>query len=656
MTDVDQTPSDGMSTTGAVRPDLVEPTRTGMQAAALQRAINDHLRYSIGRPAAARRPEHYYRALALAVRDRMQDRRVASTQTSLELGRKVTCFLSAEFLMGPQLGNNLLNLSMERTAREALAAMGQSYDEVLACEEEPGLGNGGLGRLAACYLDSLATLERPAIGYGIRYEFGIFDQEIHDGWQVEKPDNWLVNGNPWEIPTPDLSYQVSWGGHTEHYVDEAGDHRARWVPRRAFKGLPYNTPLQGYGVNTCNTLRLWSARAVESFEFDVFSAGDYWKAVEDEVTSETITKVLYPNDEPEIGKQLRLLQQYFFVSCSLQDIFHILENLAPLPARALAEHFAIQLNDTHPSIAVAELMRILLDEKCLDWDEAWAITVALFGYTNLPLLPKALEAWPLPMFADFLPRRLEIIYEINRRFLDEVRARFPGDEERAKRMSLIGEEGEKSVRMAHLATVGSHAINGVAALHSELLTSSVLKDFYELWPERFSNKTNGVTPRRFLALSNPGLRELLDRTIGDGWLTDLGRLCGLEPFVDDASFRREWRDIKRSNKARLAKFLCSATGVELNPDWMFDVQVKRIHEYKRQHLNVLHIIALYHRLKQNPGLSIPQRAFIFGGKAAPGYFMAKRIIKLINAVGETINQRPGDQQVPEGGIRAELQR
>src|SRR3984893_6198835 len=621
-------------------PDAVVDVRTGLQADALRQAILDHLCYSIGRPASVLTPTHYYRALALAVRDRLQQRWFASTQTFLDLSRKVVCYLSAEFLMGPQLGNNLLNLQIEEEARVALATLGQDLDTVLASEAEPGLGNGGLGRLAACYLDSLATLERPAIGYGIRYEFGIFDQEIHDGWQVEKPDNWLVNPNPWEIPTPDLSYQVNWGGHTEHYVDEAGISRARWLPRRVFKGLPYNTPIQGHGVNACNTLRLWSARAVESFEFDVFSAGDYWKAVEDEVTSETITKVLYPNDEPEIGKQLRLLQQYFFVSCSLQDIFHILENLAHLPARALAEHITIQLNDTHPSIAVAELMRILLDEKHLGWDEAWPITVASFGYTNHTLLPEAVETWRLAMFAEFLPRHLEIIYEINRQFLDEVRARFPGDEARVKRMSLIGEEGEKSVRMAHLATVGSHAINGVAALHSELLKASVLKDFYELWPERFSNKTNGVTPRRFLALANPGLRELLDRTIGEGWLTDLDRLRGLEPFVEDAAFRREWRDIKRNNKARLARYIRSVADVELNPDWMFDVQVKRIHEYKRQHLNVLHIVALYQRLKQNPGLSIPQRAFVFGGKAAPGYFLAKRIIKLINAVGETVNADP----------------
>jgi glycogen phosphorylase len=640
MTDVDQTTSEGNSATSGVRADLAEHSRTGMGAPALQRAITDHLRYSIGRPAAALRPEHYYRALALAVRDRMQDRRVASTQTSLDLGRKVTCYLSAEFLMGPQLGNNLLNLRMERAAKTALAAMGQDLDEVLACEAEPGLGNGGLGRLAACYLDSLATLERPAIGYGIRYEFGIFNQEIRDGWQVEKTDNWLVNGNAWEIAKPDVNYLVKWGGYAEQYTDDAGTDRSRWVPGRLLKGVAYDTPIQGYGVNTCNVLTLWSARAVESFALEAFNTGDYYKAVEDEVTSETVTKVLYPNDEPEAGKRLRLLQQYFFVSCSLQHVLHIMDDLADAGVRELPQRFALQLNDTHPSIGVAELMRLLVDERDLDWDEAWEITVATFGYTNHTLLPEALETWPLEMFAESLPRHLEIIYEINRRFLDEVRAKFPGDEDRVRRMSLIGEDGGKNVRMAHLATVGSHAINGVAALHSELLKESVLKDFFELWPERFSNKTNGVTPRRFLALANPGLRELLDRTIGDGWLTDLGRLRGLEPFVEDASFRAQWHDIKRSNKARLAKYIRSATGVELNPDWMFDVQVKRIHEYKRQHLNVLHIVALYHRLKQNPGLSIPQRAFIFGGKAAPGYFMAKRIIKLINAVGETVNADP----------------
>ncbi len=634
MTDVVQSPD----TTQAAN----EHSRTGLSADALRRGIIDHLRYSIGRPAAALRPEHYYRATALAVRDRMQDNRVASTQTSLDLGRKVTCYLSAEFLMGPQLGSNLINLGIEAAVRAALQELGQDLDEVLACEEEPGLGNGGLGRLAACYLDSLATLERPAIGYGIRYEFGIFDQEIHDGWQVEKTDNWLDNGNPWEIAKPDVNYRVNWGGYSEHYVDQTGNDRVRWVPGRILKGVAYDTPIQGYGVNTCNVLTLWSARAVKSFALDAFNTGDYYKAVEDEVNSETVTKVLYPNDEPEAGKRLRLLQQYFFVSCSLQHVLHIMDDLADASVLDLPERFALQLNDTHPSIGVAELMRLLVDERGLDWDEAWDITVATFGYTNHTLLPEALETWPLTMFAESLPRHLDIIYEINRCFLEEVSAKFPGDTDRLRRMSLIGEDNGKSVRMAHLATVGSHAINGVAALHSELLKDSVLKDFYEMWPERFSNKTNGVTPRRFLALSNPGLRELIDETIGDGWLSDLGKLRGLEPYAGDAAFRGQWREVKRANKARLADYVTATTGVELNPDWLFDIQVKRIHEYKRQHLNVLHIITLYHRLKQNPTLDIGSRAFIFGGKAAPGYFMAKRIIKLINAVGETVNN---DQDV-----------
>ena len=615
-------------------------TRSGMTAEALRQAVSDHLMYSIARPPSVVNAEHYYRALSLAVRDRMQRRWMATTQDWLDLTNKVTCYLSAEFLMGPQLGNNLLNLQIEDQAREAMAMLGQDLDEIIAVEPEPGLGNGGLGRLAACYLDSMATLERPSIGYGIRYEFGIFKQEIQDGWQLEKTDNWLVRGNPWEIDKPDASYLVNWGGHTESYEDVVGKLRVRWIPQRVLQGVSYDTPVQGYGVNTCNTLTLWSARAVESFALDAFNTGDFYKAVDEEVISETVSKVLYPNDEPEAGKRLRLLQQYFFVTCSLQDILRIHTERAELPLSALPQKWAIQLNDTHPSIAVAELMRLLIDDHQMGWDEAWSITVATFGYTNHTLLPEALETWPLSIFGEALPRHLELIYEINDRFLEEVRAKFPGDEERVSRMSLIGEGGGKSVRMAHLATVGSHAVNGVAALHSELLKASVLKDFYELWPEKFGNVTNGVTPRRFLALSNPGLRGLLDDTIGPGWLTDLTRLRGLESYADDSSFRERWREVKRANKSRLSEFVHSATGIELDPTWMFDVQVKRIHEYKRQHLMVLHIISQYNKLKNNPHLTIPPRVYIFGGKAAPGYFMAKRIIKMINAVGETVNADP----------------
>jgi len=613
--------------------------RTAMDSASLKQAIVDHLHYSLGRLAAVATPNDYYRALALAIRDRMQRRWIRTTESCFKMGRKVACYLSAEFLIGPQLGNNLLNLGIEEEVRSALLELGQDFELVLSCEAEPGLGNGGLGRLAACYLDSLASLQMPAVGYGIRYEFGIFQQEIRDGWQAEVTDKWLRYGNPWEVAKPEIAYYVNFGGHTEHYRDAEGGDRIRWVPLRVVKGSAYDTPIQGYDVANCNTLRLWSAEAVESFDFQAFNTGDYYQAVEDKLISETITKVLYPNDEPAIGKRLRLAQQYFFVSCSLQDMLHILD-LAGVAVERFAEAFAVQLNDTHPSIGVAELMRLLVDERQLNWDDAWAIAQAAFAYTNHTLLPEALETWPLPLFGEMLPRHLEIIYEINQRFLDEVRARFPGDEARVARMSLISEEGDKRVRMANLATVGSHAVNGVAALHSDLLKASVLKDFFELWPERFSNKTNGVTPRRFLALANPELADLLDRTLGGGWLTDLAKLRGLARHAENAEFRREWRAIKQDNKARLAAQVRASTGIELDPSWLFDIQVKRIHEYKRQHLNVLHAVTQYCRLRKDPTRSVAPRAFIFGGKAAPGYYLAKLIIKLINAVAETVNADP----------------
>jgi starch phosphorylase len=583
--------------------------------------------------------QDYYKALALAVRDRLQRHWVETVQTFLDQDLKVACYLSAEFLMGPHLGNNLLNLGIENEVRQAVAELGFDLDELLAEEEEPGLGNGGLGRLAACYMDSLATLERLALGYGIRYEFGIFDQEIHDGWQCEITDKWLRGGNPWEIAKPDVTYYVNFGGHTEYYRDDAGTERVRWIPERAIKGMAYDTPIQGYRVNTCNTLRLWSSEACESFDFQAFNTGDYYTAVNEKVFSETLAKVLYPNDEPEIGKRLRLAQQYFFVSCSLQDMLRLLDILGQPPQR-FPDKFAVQLNDTHPSIGVAELMRLLVDERRVSWDEAWDITERTFGYTNHTLLPEALETWPLPLFREMLPRHLEIIYEINARFLAAVRDKHPQDDERIKRLSLIDEHGEKRIRMAHLASVGSHSVNGVAALHTELLKQNVLKDFYELWPERFNNKTNGVTPRRFMASANPKLSELITREIGGEWVTHTEQLRKLEPFAEDAAFRKEWRAVKQANKHRLADYIRKQTGIELDPSWMFDVQVKRIHEYKRQHLNILHVITLYNRLKRDPKLAIAPRAFIFGGKAAPGYYIAKRIIKLINAVGEVVNNDP----------------
>jgi starch phosphorylase len=613
--------------------------RVGLDAPALARAISNHLRYSLGRLPESASAHDWYRALALAVRDRLQQRWAATARTYMRSDVKVACYLSAEFLLGPHLGNNLVNLGIEAAAAEAVALLGLDLGGLLSEEEEPGLGNGGLGRLAACYLDSAATLQRPLIGYGIRYEFGIFDQQIRDGWQVEVTDKWLRRGNPWEIAKPEIAYPVQWGGRTEHVVDAAGRLRVRWIPYRVVMGTAFDTPIQGYGVTTCNTLRLWSAQAVESFDFDAFNVGDYYGAVDEKVVSETVSKVLYPNDESEAGKRLRLAQQHFFVSCSLQDMLHMLA-LTGDPVQRFAERFAVQLNDTHPSIAVAELMRLLLDEHGLDWADAWDITVRSMGYTNHTLLPEALEKWPLPMFRELLPRHLEIIYEINARFLDEIRARFPGDEARVARMSLIDDRGDKAVRMAHLATVGSHAVNGVAALHTELLKTSVLRDFHDLWPGRFSNKTNGVTPRRFLALSNPGLRTLLTECLGDGWVSQLGDLARLEAFADDASFRARWRAVKLANKQRLAAYVRHGTGVELDPSWVFDVQVKRIHEYKRQHLSALHIATLYRRLKAGQLLDAPPRAFIFGGKAAPGYFMAKRIIRLINGLAEVVNNDP----------------
>jgi starch phosphorylase len=616
-----------------------EPTRTGRSAEALQRAVLDNLAFVQATPPAYATKHDWYLALAYSVRDRLLARWVGSVETYARSEVKVACYLSAEFLIGPQLGSNLLALGIEHEARAAIKALGKDLDELLALEEEPGLGNGGLGRLAACYMDSLATLEVPAIGYGIRYEFGIFDQQIRDGWQVELTDKWLERGNAWEIVRPSVRYYVNFGGRTEAWTDEAGRYRARWVPSGQVKGVACDTPMAGYRVNTCNTLRLWKSEAVESFDLQDFNVGDYYGAVQAKLVSETLSKVLYPNDEPEIGKRLRLAQQYFFVSCSLQDMLHLLD-LKGEPIGRLANLFAAQLNDTHPAIAVAELMRLLVDERLLPWDEAWDITRRTFAYTNHTLLPEALETWGLRLFAKLLPRPMEIIYEINRRFLDEVRGRFPGDEARVQRMSLIDEGGGRRVRMANLATVGSHAVNGVAALHSDLLKQTVLHDFAELWPERFDNITNGVTPRRFVVLSNPGLARLLDEAVGEGWVTDPTRLKALEPHAEDAAFRERWRQVKRANKEALARQIRQRTGVIVDPGAMFDVQVKRIHEYKRQHLNVLHIVTLYQRLRRNPELAVAPRCFVFGGKAAPGYHMAKLIIRLINGVAEVVNNDP----------------
>jgi starch phosphorylase len=585
--------------------------------------------------AVATRNDHY-RALAYTVRDRMLERWINTAQTYYQNASRTVCYLSAEFLIGPQLGANLLYLGITDDARKAMASLGLDMDELIEHEEEPGLGNGGLGRLAACYMDSLAALQIPSIGYGIRYEFGIFDQQIRDGWQHEVTDKWLRLGNPWEIPRYDIEHMVKLGGHTEGYSDARGRYRVRWVPERVVKGHCYDTPLLGYGVKNVNMLRLWEATACESFDFQAFNVGDYLRAVQEKVVSENLTKVLYPNDEPEAGKILRLEQQYFFVSCSLQDMIRIYLQRAKTIDN-FHEKYAVQLNDTHPALAIPELMRLLIDEYDLDWEAAWEITTKSFGYTNHTLLPEALECWSLPLFQRVLPRHLEIVYEINRRFLDEARFKLRGDPERLSRLSLIDDHGEKRVRMANLACVGSHAINGVAALHTELLKETVLADFQALWPEKFSNKTNGVTPRRFLMLANPPLSKLITKSIGDSWARELTKLSRLEAHVEDSGFREEWQRAKYANKVALAQHLQKLHGVTIDPNTLFDVHVKRIHEYKRQHLNALHVISMYQRIKTGEGPTPTPRTVFFGGKAAPGYWLAKLVIKLIHSVAEVVN-------------------
>jgi starch phosphorylase len=587
-----------------------EPTRTGLGLKTLKRALLDNLFYLQGRFFDVATPNDYYQALAYTVRDRLLHRWIKTAQAYKNNRSRTVCYLSAEFLLGPHLENNIINLGIMEDVKQAVEDLGLNFEELAEQEEEPGLGNGGLGRLAACYMDSLATLEIPAIGYGIRYEFGIFDQSISNGWQVEHTDKWLHAGNPWELPRPKITIKVKLGGYTEHFTDDGGKHRVLWIPDREVKGVAYDTPIPGYRVNNANLLRLWSAEAPESFDFQAFNVGNYYQAVEQKIISENLTKVLYPNDEPEAGKQLRLQQQYFFVCCSLQDMLRIYLSTGDGLER-FHEKYIIQLNDTHPSIAVAELMRILIDEHHMDWETAWSVTQKSFAYTNHTLLPEALEKWPVRLFQSILPRHLEIIYEINHRFLDEVRNLFPDDESLISRVSLIEEDGERYVRMANLAAVGSSAINGVAELHSELLKNSVLADFYRIMPYKFSNKTNGVTPRRFIVQHNPELSHLITDALGnDNWVRHLEEIKRLEDFADDSAFREQW------------------------------IQVKRIHEYKRQHLNVLNIVTMYHHLKNDPNIDLTPRTFIFGGKAAPSYYTAKLIIKLINSVAEVVNNDP----------------
>ena len=613
--------------------------RTGMDVESLKQAITEHLFYQQGRNIVNTSLNDLYMAVSYSVRDRLQHREHRTMNAVFENDVRLVSYLSAEFLMGPQLGVNLIAMNIFKEMKQAIEELGFNFDEIIAQEAEPGLGNGGLGRLAACYIDSLAAQQIPAIGYGIRYEFGIFDQEIRDGWQVEKTDKWLRKGNPWESARPELSVKVNFGGHTESYNDSEGRRYFSWKPDYMVTGIPYDTPIMGYNVPSCNFLRLWRSEAEESFDFSSFNQGDYYKAVDYKVKSENISKVLYPNDEMIEGKKLRLKQQYFFVSCSLQDMMrtHLSSEGKP---EEFHKRWAIQLNDTHPAVSVAELMRILVDEYKIDWDSAWDTTCKTFSYTNHTLLPEALEKWSVNLFAYLIPRVLEIIYEINYRFLNEVRMRFPGDLDKLSRMSIIDESGEKKVRMANLACVGSCAINGVAALHTELLKEQVLHDWVDMFPQRFCNVTNGVTPRRFVLLSNPGLSKLITDSIGDKWPGQLNELRKLESFAGDAAFREQFRNVKLENKKILSALIKERTGIIVDPSSMFDIQVKRIHEYKRQHLNVLNIITRYMRIKQNPNIDLAPRTFIFGGKAAPGYYSAKLMIKLITSVGDVINNDP----------------
>jgi len=616
--------------------------RTASDADALKRSFADHLQYSQGKDEHTATPMDRYFAAAHAVRDRMMRRWIQTQQTYYKRDAKRVYYLSLEFLMGRLMENNLINLGLHQNMKAALADMGLDLADLLAQEPDAGLGNGGLGRLAACFLDSMATLQLPAYGYGIRYEFGIFDQEIRNGWQVERPEEWLRFGCAWEIPRPEAQVPIRLYGRTEHFKDDAGRVRVRWVDGRKVMGMPYDVPVAGYGEGNVNTLRLWRARASQEIDLANFNAGDYLRAVEEKDLSENISKVLYPNDVTVMGKELRLQQQYFFVSCSIHDILtrhlKVHEGFGDFAAKV-----AIQLNDTHPAIAIAELMRVLVDEHGMEWEEAWPLCRATFGYTNHTLLPEALERWSVDLFGRVLPRHLEIIFEINARFLEECRASGRVDEGAIGRMSLIEEGPVKQVRMANLAVVGSHSVNGVAALHTDLLKRHLFHDFDQLWPDKFNNKTNGVTPRRWLLASNPELARALTEVIGPGWVTDGAELRKLEPLASDAGFRRLFRQVKRENKARLAEIVRAENGVTLDVDSIFDVQVKRIHEYKRQLLAILRVAHEYLRMKADPAYRPAPRSYLFGGKAAPGYFMAKQIIKLINAVGDQVNRDPDVQ-------------
>ncbi len=603
---------------------------------AIQAAIGRHATYALAKAWRDLSPDERLTAVALAVRDQMVERYLETEARYARQDPKRLYYLSMEFLLGPSLRNNLSNLQIREVYKQALGNLGADLDAIEESEIDAALGNGGLGRLAACFLESLATLGMPGYGYGINYEYGLFKQEIDDGYQREKPDNWLAQGTPWEITRPDAACLVPVYGRIEHGVDRQGGYNPMWMDWKVLIGMPSDMLIVGYGGQTVHVLRLYAARASHDFDTQIFNDGDYVKAVEQKIASETISKVLYPSDAVVAGHELRLVQEYFLVACAIRDIVRCFEqhhhSFREFPARV-----AVHLNDTHPALTVAELMRLLVDEKNLPWEEAWAITQATVSFTNHTLAPEALEQWSVPLLEHVLPRHLQIIYEINRRFLAQVVVAYPGDTERLRRMSLIEESTPQQVRMTHLALVGSHAINGVSALHTRLLQTALVPDFYQLWPARFHTKTNGITPRRWLLQANPGLAALICATIGDGWLTELAHLRGLEPWAADAGFQAEFRRIKRSNKEKLARIIRDSVHVIADPEALFDIQVKRIHAYKRQLLNVMHIVHAYLTLIEDGQPPPVPRTYVFAGKAAPGYWEAKQIIKLIHNVGRVIN-------------------
>jgi len=612
----------------------------GDSVASLKDSILNHLTYTLARdPGSATRNE-WWLAACNAVRDRVLERFMKTQQLHHRKKVKRAYYLSMEYLMGRLLSNNLRNAGIFEPTRDALRELGQDFEAIVEEENDMGLGNGGLGRLAACFLDSLASLDYPAVGYGIHYEFGLFRQEFVDGRQVEHPDNWMEFGTPWQICRPHYTQTVKLYGNVENTVDDRGDFRPRWVNYKTMEGVPFDIPIVGHGAHTVNFLRLWDSKASQEFDLEAFNRGGYVEAVREKAIGETVSKVLYPNDKTETGKELRLLQQYFFVTCSLQDIIRRFRN-AGHAWEAFPEYNAIQLNDTHPAVAVPELMRLLMDEHDLDWDRAWGIVRGSFNYTNHTLLPEALEKWSVELFEKLLPRHLQILYEINRRFLEEeVEARWPGDDAKKQALSLVEEGAPRMLRMAYLSVVASRRVNGVAELHTRLLKGDLFSLFAELYPDKIVNKTNGITPRRWLISCNPGLRALIDEHVAPGWATDLERLRELEQHADDPEFQKRFMDIKRANKSAFAAYLRERDGFALDPEALFDVQIKRLHEYKRQHLNLLHILTLYRRILHDPDYDMHPRVFLFGAKAAPGYELAKLIIRAINKVGEAINNDP----------------